>query len=171
MPHAIRQATDTDLPVIHRIYAHYIEHSTCTFQIEQETMTQRRRWFADHGGRHPVTVCSNGGEIVGWASLSTWNHRCAYDTTAEVSVYIDPDRQGRGLGRALSKDLIDRATDLGYHVLIAAICTEQNASLRLHESLGYVEVARFREVGRKFGRWLDVAYLQRTLPEAGGHTK
>lgn len=165
MQHTIRLATAADLPAIHRIYEHYVKHSTCTFQIDGETIRQREQWFADHGDRHPVTVCVDASkEIVGWASLSTFNRRGAYDTTAEVSVYIDHHRHNNGLGRALSQDLIRRATELKYHVLIAGICTEQTASLRLHKSLGYVQVGHFCEVGRKFDRWLDVAYLQLTLP-------
>lgn len=166
MQYPIRLATIDDVPAIHRIYQYYIERSTCTFQMEDETIEQRRGWFDDRSERHPVTVCTDHDHgVVGWASLSPWNRRCAYQTTAEVSVYLDHRWQGRGIGRSLSQDLIERARLLDYHVLIAGICTEQAASLKLHESLGYREVARFTEVGRKFDRWLDVAYLQLTLSD------
>ena len=122
-------------------------------------------WLREHGDMHPVVVTESDGEVVGWASLSHFNPRCAYRKTAEVSVYIDHRFHRRGLGRALLSDLIERARALDYHVLIGGVCTEQTASLQLQRSMGFVEVARFKEVGYKFDRWLDVAYLQLMLDE------
>ena len=100
------------------------------------------------------------GEVVGWAALSAWKSRCAYARSVEASVYIRHDLHRRGLGRALMLDLIERAQAAGHHTIIGGACTEQAASLALQESLGFERVACFREVGYKFGRWLDVAYMK-----------
>ena len=160
----IRLAVESDVPAISRIYNHYVIHSTCTFHLEPEQESERLEWLRAHDQRHPVTVYCEEGEVVGWASLTRWHPRPAYRDTAEISVYIDHRYHRRGIGRNLIRDLIARATENGFHVLIGGACTEQVASMELQKSLGFVEVARYRETGRKFGRWLDVAYFQLTLP-------
>lgn len=159
----IRLALETDLDAINRIYNHYVDVSTCTFHMRHETLEQRQRWFLEHGALHPVTVYEADGAVVAWASLSHFNPRCAYSRTAEVSFYVHHQWHRQGIGRALLADLIERARGLEYHVLVGGVCTEHEASLRLQESMGFKEVARLREVGYKFERWLDVAYLQLTL--------
>lgn len=160
----IRLAKESDAAAISEIYNHYVLHSTCTFHLTPETLDERSDWLRAHGERYPVTVYCLEGNVVGWASLSQWHPRPAYGNTAEISIYIDHRYHRRGIGRALLEDLIARATELGFHVLIGGACTEQTASIELQKSLGFVEVARYRETGRKFGRWLDVAYLQLILP-------
>jgi L-amino acid N-acyltransferase len=159
----VRPATADDLPAIRTIYNHYVLTSTCTFQLEPDTEAERLAWFRDRSPAHPVTVADIGGEVVGWAALSAWNKRAAYARSVEASVYVRADTRGRGIGRALLADLVDRAKTLGHHVVIGGACTEHPASIRLQEALGFEPVACFREVGYKFGRWLDVAYLQRVL--------
>ena len=116
-----------------------------------------------HDERHPITVCCFAGQVIGWASLTRFHPRPAYARTAEISVYIHQQWHRRGIGRRLLADLIARATSLGFHVLIGGVCTEQTASMELQKSLGFREVGRITEVGRKFDRWLDVAYYQLTL--------
>jgi phosphinothricin acetyltransferase len=160
----IRLAEASDVDAIRRIYNHYVENSTCTYQIEPDSYEQRLDWFRAHDARHPVTVFSSAGSVVGWAALTQWSPRRGYWHTAEVSIYVDHRWHRRGIGRALLADLIERSVTLGYHVLIGGISTEQTASLQLHKSLGFVEVACFKEVGYKFDKWLDVAFLQLTLP-------
>jgi phosphinothricin acetyltransferase len=167
----IRLATESDLSVINAIYNHYVLHSTCTYQTEPETPDARAAWFASHGPKHPVTVAEVDGEVVGWGSLSPFHRRAAYGRTVENSVYVRHDRHRRGIGRALLLDLIRRATDLGHHTIIAGISADQTASIAMHAAAGFVEVGRLREVGHKFGRWLDVAYLQLMLDRAQVPTK
>jgi L-amino acid N-acyltransferase len=164
----IRLATINDLPAVREIYNYYVERSTCTFQLEPDTEAQRLVWFRDRTPAHPVVVTEVGGEVVGWASLSPWSGRAGYARTVEASVYIRHDCHRRGLGRMLMLDLIERARSLGHHVIIGGACTEQAASLALQESLGFERVAHFREVGHKFGRWLDVVYLQLLLDRRNG---
>ena len=159
----VREATADDLPAVRAIYNHYVATSTCTFQIEPETEDDRRSWFAARSPAHPVVVAELGGEVAGWGSLSPWNKRCGYVRTVEASVYVRDGLHRRGIGLAVLNDLIARARAAGHHTVIGGACTEQAASLALQERLGFVRVACFREVGRKFGRWLDVDYMQLVL--------
>lgn len=166
MAFRIRPATADDLPAIRDIYNHYVVHSTCTYQLEPDTEQDRRDWFHNRTDRHPVTVAEEGGRALGWASLSPWKARAGYARSVEASVYVHHDHHRRGLGRALALDLIDRARALGHHTILGGACTTQAASIALQESLGFQKVAHLREVGFKFGRWLDVVYLQLILPPA-----
>jgi phosphinothricin acetyltransferase len=160
----IRPAAVGDLGAINDIYNHYVLCSTCTYQTEPETMEGRRAWFAGHGERHPVTVAVDGeGRVLGWGSLSAFHKRAAYARTVENSVYVHPEAQRRGVGRALLADLIERARAVGHHTIIAGIDAEQAPSVGLHEALGFERVALLREVGFKFERWLHVIYMQRMV--------
>ena len=163
----VRPAVEADLPAVRAVYNHYVAHSTCTFQLDPDTDADRRRWFRDRSPAHPVIVAELAGEVVGWAALSGWNPRAAYARTAEVSVYVRHDCHRRGVGRALVADLVGRATALGHHTLVGAVCTEHPASLGLLEGFGFRPTGTLQELGWKFGRWLDVAYLQLLLPDAG----
>jgi phosphinothricin acetyltransferase len=160
----IRLAEAGDLGGINDIYNHYVLCSTCTYQTEPETMEARRAWFEGHGEKHPITVAVDGaGRVVGWGSLSEFHERAAYARTVENSVYVHPEAQRRGIGRALLADLIERARELGHHTIIAGIDAEQEASVGLHAAMGFERVALLREVGFKFGRWLHVIYMQRMV--------
>jgi phosphinothricin acetyltransferase len=159
----IRPATVADLPAIRAIYNHYVATSTCTFRMEPQTEEELHAEFTARGPGHPMTVAEAGGEVVGWAALSAWKARCAYAHSVEASVYVPHDHHRRGIGRALLADLIERARAAGHHTILGGTCTEHPASLALQEALGFVKVAHLREVGFKFGRWLDVAYLQLML--------
>jgi L-amino acid N-acyltransferase len=159
----IRSATVADLGAVRDIYNYYVARSTCTFQVEPDTEAERLAWFRDRSPAHPVTVAESSGEVVGWAALSAWKPRCAYARSVEASVYVRHDQHRRGIGRVLLLDLIERARAAGHHTIIGGACTEQAASLALQEALGFERVACLREVGHKFGRWLDVAYMQLLL--------
>jgi phosphinothricin acetyltransferase len=159
----IRDAVAADLAAIDDIYHHYVRTSTCSFQLEPGTSEERAAWFAAHGGAHPVTVAVDGEEMVGWGSLSRYHARAAYRFTVENSVYVRAGRHRRGIGRALLADLVARAARAGHHAIIASITAEQEASVALHRAFGFELVGRMREIGFKFGRWLDVCYLQRVL--------
>jgi len=164
MPPFVRLATIADLPAINEIYNHYVLHCTCTYQTEPETLADRQAWFRDHSpDRYPVIVAEIDDCVVGWGSLSKFRPRAAYAPTAEPSVYINHEFLGRGLGRKLLVDLIARAKAAGFHSLIGGSSADQPASIALQESLGFVRVAHLKEVGYKFGRWLDVIYFQLIL--------
>ena len=159
----IRLATEADLPSINEIYNHYVAHSTCTYQEDPSTLDERRAWFAAHGPHHPVTVYEEDGQVIGWASLSRFHPRSAYRNTVENSVYVRHDLHGRGIGSALLADSIERARELGHRTILALIDADQAASIAVHLKFGFQQVARLRQVGFKFGRWLDVVYLQLLL--------
>ena len=160
----LRDATATDLPAINDIYNHYVHHSTCTYQLDPETLHDRQVWFAAHSPeRYPVIVAELEGRVVGWGSLSRFHPRAGYDGTVEASVYIAHDFHRRGLGRTILQSLIERARSAGFHVLIGGASADQRASIALQESLGFERVGCLKEVGQKFGRRLDVVYLQLML--------
>jgi len=159
----VRPAVAADLAAITAIYNEAILTTTATFDTETKTVDDRREWFAAHGGRFPVIVAEVGGEVAGWASLSRWSDRSAYDDTAETSVYVASAHRGRGIGGNLYAALIAGARQLRFHTLLARVAGESEASLRLHERCGFRTVGTMKEVGRKFGRLLDVHLLQRML--------
>jgi phosphinothricin acetyltransferase len=162
----IRPATEHDLEAIRAIFNYYVTRSTCTFQIELETEEQRRTWFRERSELHPVTVAESDSVVIGWATLSPWKSRCAYARSAEASVYVHHEHHRRGIGRALIIDLIERAKVAGLHTIIGGACSEQTASLALQAALGFELIGTFRQVGRKFDRWLDVTYTQLILNAA-----
>jgi L-amino acid N-acyltransferase len=161
----IRPATDADLRAIDDIYNWYVPRSTCTYQEQVEPYEARIAWFAHHGERHPVTVAVDPvtGETVGWGALSEFRERSAYRHTVENSVYLRHDCHGRGVGSAILADLIDRAKAIGHRTIIAGIDAEQVSSIALHRKFDFVECANMKQVGYKFGRWLDVIYMQRMV--------
>lgn len=160
----LRDATAADLPAINDIYNYYVHHSTCTYQLEPETLADRQAWFSLHSAdKYPVVVAEDAGQIVGWGSLSKFHARAGYDGTVEASVYIANGFHRRGLGRLVLEHLIDRARRHGFHVLIGGASADQTASIALQESLGFTRVGHLKEVGRKFDQWLDVVYLQIVL--------
>ena len=163
LPVHVRPAAVEDLSAVNDIYNYFVARSTCTYQEEPETMRDRHAWFEAHGPAHPVTVAVQAGEVVGWAALSPYHRRSAYRHTVENSLYVAPAHHGRGIGQTLLAVLIDRARVIGHHSIVAAIDADQAASIVLHAKLGFREVGRMRELGLKFGRWLDVVYLQLML--------
>lgn len=159
----IRPASETDLVAINDIYNHFVHHSTCTYQEEPELIEDRRRWFNHHGEKHPVIVAEAAGRVIGWGSLSPFHPRSAYRRTVENSIYIHHDYHRRGVGSLLLEDLIARSRQLGHRVIIAGIDGEQVASMALHAKFGFEKVGHLKRVGFKFGRWLDVIYMQLSL--------
>jgi phosphinothricin acetyltransferase len=147
------------------IYNHYIATSTATFHIVPRTReTFRREVFFDDP-RYGTTAILEAatGALVGYCLLKPLGEREAYRPSAEVSIYLHPDWTRRGIGRHAMTLLEEKARAAGFHALVAAICGENDVSIRLMESLGYVQVGRLREVGRKHGRWLDVVDCEKLL--------
>ena len=159
----VRLATEADLGAINVIYNHYVLHDTCTYQMTPETDEARRAWFHAHDARHPVTVAEIDGAVAGWGSLNLFKEREAYIHTVENSIYVAHTHHRRGIGAAILRDQIARARALGHHTIIAGISAEQFASIGLHQRFGFVKVGHFREVGQKFGGWLDAVTYQLML--------
>jgi len=165
MPMHIRDADETDIAGILVIYNEVIAHSTAVYAEEPVTLADRLAWFAGRRLQaYPVLVAADATGIVGFASFGDFRAWPCYRHSVEHSIHIRADKRGQGLGRSLLERLIPRAADMGKHVLIAGIDADNEPSLRLHRALGFERVAHFREVGRKFGRWLDLVFMQKILP-------
>lgn len=160
---SIRRAELADLPAITEIYNEAILTTTATFDTEPKTVDERLDWFRSHDERHPVLVAILDGLVVGWASISKWSERQAYDDTAETSFYVKSEFRGRGIGRQLKEAIIAEARRLRFHTLIARVAEGSDASLHLNENCGFTRVGTMRQVGHKFGRLLDVHLLQKIL--------
>lgn len=165
-PFRIREAGVGDLDAIDRIYHPYVLGSDCTMQTEPGTAQERRAWF-DARGPLPVLVAEDDGGVIGWGALVKFHTRQGYRFTLEDSVYVEQGHHGRGIGRALLEQLLDRASALGAHSVVARIAATQEASLKLHARFGFEEAGRLREVGFKLGRWVDIVFMQRLLSSAG----
>src|SRR5262249_32940052 len=140
---------------------------TATFDTQPKTVVERYDWFRSHDERHPVLVAVGDGQVVGWASLSPWSDRLAYADTAETSFYVRSDYRGHGIGRQLKAAIIEEARRLHFHTIIARVAEGSGASLHLNKSFGFVRVGTLREVGRKFGKLLDVEIWQKMVQEEG----
>jgi phosphinothricin acetyltransferase len=161
----LRPATEADLSAIAAIYNHEVRGGVATFDTVEVSLEERRAWLVRHTSpRHPVIVAEDGGDLVGWASLSPWSERCAYARAAEVSIYVAPDHQGRGVGGALLGELIERGRGAGLGVLLARIARAgDGGSRRLHERHGFVHIGTMHRVGEKLGRILDVELFELQL--------
>lgn len=162
----MRPATPKDLAAITAIYNDAVLHTTASWDEEPVTVENRRAWLHEHtSGRNAAFVAEVHGEVVGFAGYGRFRLKSGYDDTVEHSVYLGPEARGRGIGTTLMKAVIDSARAQGFHALIGGLSADNEASLSLHDKLGFVEVARMPQVGRKFGRWLDLVYVQLTLDE------
>lgn len=153
-----------DAEAIREIYNVEVLESTVTFDLVPRSLAEQLAWIEEHSGGHPAIVAVDEADrVLGFASLSPYRPRPAYVTTVEDSVYVAREHRGRGVGRLLLGDLVDLARDHGFHAVIARIVGGHEASISLHRACGFEQVGCEREVGRKFGRWLDVVLMQRML--------
>ena len=161
----IRPAGRDDLQQILDIYNEAVLNTTASYDYEPRTIEQRQTWFEEHQrANYPVFVASDEkGGVVGWSALNPYHSRPGYQFTSENSIYIAADCRGKGIGKLLMPPLIEGARKRGLHVIIAAIDASNPASVRLHEHFGFQTVGHMKEVGFKFGRWLDVIYMQLIL--------
>jgi len=165
----IRPAGDPDLPGILAIYNDVIATSTAIYTEAPSSLDERRIWLEGRRAQgFPVLVAAEGSAVLGFSSFGEWRGAWpGYRHTVEHSVHVRADRRGSGIGRRLVEALFPLAREQGKHVMIAGVDAENAASLRFHERLGFERVAHFREVGRKFGHWLDLVFLQRYLDAPG----
>ncbi len=157
----VRRAVLDDLGAITEIYNEAVLRTVATFDVVPKTVEEQRPWFMSHGSRHPILVAEEDGGVVGWASLSKWSDRCAYSATAEISIYVEEEHRGKGIGKRLMKEILDQGQKGGLHTVIAHIAKSNEASVHLHEMFGFEHVGTMREVGKKFGKLLDVHIMQK----------
>src|SRR4051794_27017964 len=159
-----RLATRRDAEALAAIYNVEVRESTVTFDLVPRTTAEQIEWIDEHSGGHPAIVAvDDSGAVAGFASLTPYRSRPAYAPTVEDSVYVRRDLRAAGVGRLLLGDLVELARDHGFHSVMARIVGGHDASIALHRGCGFAEVGIEHEVGRKFGKWLDVVLMQRML--------
>lgn len=156
----IRKATSEDLDGITEIYNDAILKTIATFDTEPKNYEEQRIWFEKHSCKHSILVAEQGDYIVGWASLSKWSDRRAYSDTAEISLYVHEEHQGKGVGRRLIQAIIQEGQRAGLHTVIARITEGNEISVHLYEAAGFEQIGIMKEVGRKFGKLLNVILMQ-----------
>jgi phosphinothricin acetyltransferase len=161
----VRAAIAEDLATINDIYNHYVNAAHFTFDIEPISIEARRDWFADHGtrGRHRVLVALSDRAVVGFASSSRFRPKPAYETSVESSIYLVPDMVARGVGSRLYEQLFKLLAAEDVHRAYAGIALPNPGSIALHERFGFRRVAHFSEQGRKFGKYWDVDWYEKSL--------
>jgi len=157
----IRPASENDVSIITEIYNEAILNTVATFDTEVKSEVDRLKWLREHGNNHPVLVAEIKGKVAGFASLSRWSDRSAYDSTAETSLYVHKDFRKQGVGKQLLEVLVLEGENVGLHTLIARITDGNDQSIYLHERIGFTVIGTFREVGVKFGKYHDVHMLQK----------
>jgi phosphinothricin acetyltransferase len=162
----VRYAAPDDLPELTAIYNHYVLHTAATFDIEPFEVAARHGWFAHYAqtGPHRLLVAVHDGELLGYASSSTFRPKPAYDTSIEVTVYLHPTATARGIGTALYERLFAELRDEPLHRAYAVIALPNPASVALHAKFGFASIGTMTEVGRKYDQWWDVLMMQRQLP-------
>ena len=164
----IRLAEDQDLPQLLSIYNDIILTTTAVYDYRPHTLEMRRQWLETKREQgFPVFVAEENEEIIGFSSIGPFRNWAAYKYSVENSVYVSKEKRGQGIGRLLLPPLIGAARKLEMHTIIASIDATNESSLRLHKSFGFEEVAHFKQVGYKFGKWLDLKFLQLMLPTPG----
>lgn len=160
----IRFATKEDCAAIAEIYNHAVVHTAAIWNDKTVDTDNRIAWFEARQFAHfPVLVSEENGVVTGYSSYGDWRAFDGFRHTVEHSVYVHPDHQGKGLGRALLTALIEEARRRGKHVMVAGIEAQNSASLHLHETLGFITTGQMPQVGTKFGRWLDLTFMQLQL--------
>lgn len=168
-PISVRAASADDVEAMMAIYNEVIANSTAIYSAKPSTLDERREWFrVRSGGGWPVLAAKRGDDLLGYASFAEFRGAWpGYLYSVEHSVYVRADSRQQGIGGALVEALLPIAAALDKHVMIGGIDAANAGSLRLHERLGFERVAHFREVGRKFGRWLDLVFMQRFIDAPG----
>ena len=157
----IRTAKLDDLKDITEIYNKAILETSATFDTKTKTLEEQKKWFKNHGSKNPIIVAEEDKKIVGWAALTEYSTKCAYSDTAEISLYVKDEYQGKSIGRKLIEEIVKEGEKAGLHTLIARITEGNKKSVYLHESVGFKHVGIYKEVGFKFGKHLDVTLMQK----------
>jgi len=159
----IRRAEQGDLPALLDIYNHYVVNTPVTFDLEPRTLAQRREWLDQFApsGKYQCFVAARGGRAIGWVCSARFKEKDAYATSIETSIYVAPGEGGKGLGRRLYGTLFDALKGQDIHRAFGGVTQPNEASVALHKSVGFEHIGTYREIGRKFGRFWDVAlYLK-----------
>lgn len=157
----IRKATLKDLEEITKIYNEAILKTVATFDTTIKSLEEQKTWFENHGSKNPIMVAEENKLVIGWASLSQYSDRCAYSDTAEISLYVKEKYQGKGIGKKLMESILIEGEKVGLHVVIARITQGNKLSVHLHKEFGFKHIGVIKEVGKKFGKLLDVYLMEK----------
>jgi phosphinothricin acetyltransferase len=163
---AVRPGVPDDLPALTEVYNHYVRTSGVTFDMVEFSVEQRQEWLAHYAatGPHRLLIAVDDDDVLGYATSSAFRPKPGYVTSVETTVYLRPDATGRGLGTLLYQALFAAIADEDLHRAYAGVALPNDASIALHERLGFREIGTYVEVGRKFGRYWDVRWFERSLP-------
>ena len=161
----IRRVEPRDLPALLAIYNHYVVHTPITFDLEPRTLAQRQEWLDQFApsGKYQCFVAARGAQTIGWACSAKFKEKEAYATSIETSIYLAPDEGGKGLGRRLYKTLFDALKGEDIHRAFGGITQPNEASVACHKAVGFEHIGTYREIGRKFGKFWDVALYLRPM--------
>lgn len=160
----IRAGHEQDLEAMLEIYNDVIVNTTAVYDYQPHTLEMRRQWFRIKEAQgFPVFVAEEDGKVVGFSSIGPFRAWAAYKYSVENSIYVAADQRGKGIGKLLIAPLVEASVQLNMHTIIAGIDATNEASIKLHSSFGFKEVAHFKQVGYKFGRWLDLTFMQLLL--------
>jgi L-amino acid N-acyltransferase YncA len=160
----IRQARESDIPGILEIYNDAILNTTALYTYELFTLQMMQQWFAEKTAKNlPVFVASLGNTVAGFASYGPFRPWPAYKYSVEHSIYVHKDQRGKGIAQKLLRTLIDHAAAANLHTIVAGIDSENEVSINLHKKFGFKETGQIAQVGYKFGRWLDLVFMQLIL--------
>jgi L-amino acid N-acyltransferase YncA len=161
----IRDATEADIPALTVIHNWGVRETTALWTTQEVDAGERRAWLEErrHAGLPVLVAESEAGVFVGYGAYMPWRAKDGYRLTVEHSVYVSPGHAGKGIGRALMRELIERARAQGLHAMVGMIESENVASIALHERFGFEVVGWMPQVGQKFGRWLNLTIMQLTL--------
>jgi phosphinothricin acetyltransferase len=161
----LRDATRADVPSICTIHNQGIEDRLATLDVDPHALDQQMDWFHRHGPRHPVIVAESAGALIGWASLNQFSPRPAYRFVADLSVYVDRQWRGKGIGTQLLREIEARARSLNYHKIVLSAFPFNQAGMRLYERFGFRTVGIYHEQGLIDGRWVDTIIMEKLLAE------
>ena len=160
----IREATENDLPAILEIYNEIIANTTAVYYYEPHTLEMRQQWFAERKQQgFPIFVAEEDGRVLGMSTIGPFRIPTAYQFTVENTVHVAAEARGKGIGKLLMPPIINAAAAMNKHAIVAGIDAQNEVSIRLHKQFGFEEVAHFKQVGFKFGRWLDLKFLELVL--------
>ena len=160
----IRNAERSDVPAMREIFNEVLRNSNSIYREVEVTLEERYSWFdekIEHG--FPIFGAYEGQKLIGYAGFGSWRAAQGYRKTVELTIYVDSEYQGKGIGSQLMQTIIERAKNDGYHVMIGAIDSENQESIDFHKRFGFVETARMPEVALKHGKWLTLVFIQKQL--------
>lgn len=157
----LRPAVLEDLPCMTDIYNEALLNTNAHYFAEPRSLEERKTWFLGHGEKHPVYVALQNERVIGWASLTRWSPYHAFEDSVESSFYVHKDFRGQGLGRTLLAKVLQEGEKAGMHTVIARILEGNPSSIYIHEQLGFEHIGTMREIGKKFGKYLDLYLMQK----------